>query len=137
MPLDAITSVPPPVNEPVRTYAPGSRERTTLEARIKEMAADSAELTVTIGGEQRLGEGEPINVVQPHRHAAMLGTMQQATQADYRQAIDSSLEAAKAWRALSFDDRAAVFLRAADLLAGPWRDTINAATMLGQSKTPV
>src|SRR4051794_20850611 len=137
MPLDAVTSVPPPANEPVRTYAPGSRERSTLEARIKEMAAETVELTVTIGGEQSPGQGAPINVVQPHRHSAVLGTMQQATADDYRAAVDAALGAAKSWRALSFDDRAAVFLRAADLLAGPWRDTINAATMLGQSKTPV
>jgi 1-pyrroline-5-carboxylate dehydrogenase len=137
MPLDAVTSVPPPANEPVRTYAPGSRERSTLEARIKEMAAEPVELTVTIGGEQRLGSGEPIDVVQPHRRSAVLGTMQQSTPDEVRGAVTAALDAASAWRDLSFDDRAAVLLRAADLLAGPWRDTINAATMLGQSKTPV
>src|SRR5436190_3945717 len=137
MPLDAVTTVPQPVNEPVHTYAPGRRERASLEGRIKELAADPVELTLTIGGEQRLGSGEPMDVVQPHRRAAVLGTMQQATTDDIRKAVEASTEAAATWRELSFDDRAAVFLRAADLLAGPWRDTINAATMLGQSKTPV
>ncbi|MFL6240080.1 MAG: L-glutamate gamma-semialdehyde dehydrogenase [Actinomycetes bacterium] len=135
--MDAVTSVPPPANEPVRTYAPGSRERTTLEARIKEMAAEAIPLTMTVGGDERLGQGPPIDVVQPHRHSAVLGTMQQATSEDYRAAVDAASAAAQTWRELSFDDRAAIFLRAADLLAGPWRDTVNAATMLGQSKTPV
>jgi 1-pyrroline-5-carboxylate dehydrogenase len=137
MPLDAVTAVPLPANEPVHSYAPGTRERATLEARIKEMAAEPVELTLTIGGQQRLGAGDPMDVVQPHRRTAVLGTMQQATSTDVRQAVDASLSAAHGWRELSFDDRAAVFLRAADLLAGSWRDTINAATMLGQSKTPV
>src|SRR5438552_473774 len=135
MPLDAVTTVPPPVNEPVHTYAPGSRERASLEGRIKELGADPVDLTLTIGGEQRLGSGEPMDVVQPHRRSAVLGTMQQATTEDIRKAVEASIDAAATWRNLSFDDRAAVFLRAADLLAGPWRDTVNAATMLGQSKT--
>src|SRR4051794_10342033 len=137
MPLDAVTAVPSPANEPVHSYAPGSRERTSLEARIKEMAAEPVELTLTAGGEQRLGGGTHIQVVQPHRRTAVLGTMQQATTDDVSSAVTAALDAAPAWRALSFDDRAAVLLRAADLLAGPWRDTINAATMLGQSKTVV
>jgi 1-pyrroline-5-carboxylate dehydrogenase len=137
MPLDAVTAVPLPANEPVHSFAPGTKERTSLEARLKEMAAEPIDLPVTIGGEQRMGGGEPINVVQPHRHAAVLGTMHQATRDDVRGAVDAALAAAPGWRSLSFDDRAAVLLRAADLLAGPWRDTINAATMLGQSKTVV
>jgi 1-pyrroline-5-carboxylate dehydrogenase len=137
MPLDAVTAVPLPGNEPVHSYAPGSKERASLEARIKEMAAEPVELPITIGGEQRMGGGEAMDVVQPHRHAAVLGTMQQATTDDVRGAVDAAVAAAPAWRGLSFDDRAAVLLRAADLLAGPWRDTINAATMLGQSKTVV
>jgi 1-pyrroline-5-carboxylate dehydrogenase len=135
--MDAVTSVPLPANEPVHSYGPGTRERSSLEARIKELAAEPVELTVTIAGKQRLGGGTPIEVVQPHRRHSVLGTMQQGTTEDYRAAVDASLAAAQQWRELSFDDRAAVFLRAADLLAGPWRDTINAATMLGQSKTPI
>ncbi|MGI8681072.1 MAG: L-glutamate gamma-semialdehyde dehydrogenase, partial [Mycobacteriales bacterium] len=133
--MDAITSVPNPANEPVRSYAPGSRERASLEARLKEMGAESIELTQTIGGEARLGGGERIDVVQPHRHEAVLGTLGSSTGDDVAAAIASAQAAAPGWRALSFDDRAAVFLKAADLLAGPWRDSVNASTMLGQSKT--
>ncbi|MFC0626615.1 L-glutamate gamma-semialdehyde dehydrogenase [Kribbella deserti] len=134
--MDAVTAVPTPVNEPVRTYAPGSPERASLEAKLKEFnAAGPIELTCTIGGEQRLGGGARIDVVQPHKHKHVLGTLGNATKADGQAAVDAALAAAPAWRSLSFDDRAAVFLKAADLLAGPWRDTLNAATMLGQSKT--
>jgi 1-pyrroline-5-carboxylate dehydrogenase len=133
--MDAVTNVPMPVNEPVRTYAPGSRERATLEARLKELASERIDLPMTIGGRQRMGGGAPIDVVQPHNRRAVLGTLHDATSDDARDAIDAALAAAPEWRAMSFDDRAAVFLKAADLLAGPWRDTLNAATMLGQSKT--
>jgi len=133
--VDAVTSVPPPVNEPIRGYAPGSAERASLEARLKELAADPIDLPMTVGGQSQLGGGEPIDVVQPHRHAAVLGTTRDTTAADVQAAVDAALAAAPAWRSTSYDDRAAVLLRAAELLAGPWRDTLNAATMLGQSKT--
>jgi 1-pyrroline-5-carboxylate dehydrogenase len=134
--VNGISSVPVPVNEPIRTYAPGSKERTSLEARLKELAAaDPVELTMTIGGQQRVGGGEPIDTIQPHRRAHVLGTMRNATQHDAQAAVDAALEAAPEWAAMSYDARAAVLLKAADLLAGPWRDTLNAATMLGQSKT--
>jgi 1-pyrroline-5-carboxylate dehydrogenase len=134
--LDAVTNPPLPVNEPVRNYAPGSKERAGLEARLKELAAaDPVDLTMTVAGEQRGGSGEPIEVVMPHRHASVLGRTRNATAADVQAAVDAALAAAPAWRDLPFDERAAVFLRAADLLAGPWRDTINGSTMLGQSKT--
>jgi 1-pyrroline-5-carboxylate dehydrogenase len=133
--VDAVTSVPLPVNEPIRMYAPGSPERASLETRLTELAATPIDLTMTIDGEQRPGRGEPIEVVQPHRHAAVLGTTHDATHADVQAAVDAALAAAPAWRATSYDDRAAVLLRAAELLAGPWRDTLNGATMLGQSKT--
>jgi 1-pyrroline-5-carboxylate dehydrogenase len=133
--MDAVTNVPPPVNEPVLDYAPGSSERIELEARLKQMAADQVELTMAVGGEHRLGGGEPIEVVQPHRRQAKLGALANATADDVRQAIDAAAAAAASWQRMSFDDRAAIFLKAADLLAGPWRATLNAATMLGQSKT--
>ncbi len=133
--MDASTSVPPPVNEPVRSYAPGSPERASLQARVEELAATPVELTMTIDGVQQPGSGEAVDVVQPHRHAAVLGTLHDASRADVQSAVDGALAAAPAWRELSFDDRAAVLLRAADLLAGPWRDTLNAATVLGQSKS--
>jgi 1-pyrroline-5-carboxylate dehydrogenase len=133
--MDAVTRVPAPHNEPVLTYAPGSAERAALEARLPELAAETLELTSTIGGRQRMASGEKFEVVQPHRHAAVLGTSAHATHADAEEAVRCAKEAAPAWADLSFDDRAAVFLKAADLLAGPWRQTLNAATMLGQSKT--
>jgi 1-pyrroline-5-carboxylate dehydrogenase len=133
--MDAISNVPAPVNERVLGYAPGSAERAALEARIKELAGASLDLTMTIGGEQRPGSGAPIDVVQPHNKSAVLGRTHEASGQDVQAAIDAALAAAPAWRALSFDDRAAIFLKAADLLAGPWRATLNAATILGQSKS--
>jgi 1-pyrroline-5-carboxylate dehydrogenase len=133
--MDAVTHPPEPVNERVRDYAPGSPERASLEARVKELAAERVELTATIDGEQRMAGGDRFDVVQPHRHAAVLGTTAQATNDGVRQAVDAALRAAPAWRDLPYDERAAVILRAAERLAGPWRDTLNAATMLGQSKS--
>ncbi|WP_354644941.1 L-glutamate gamma-semialdehyde dehydrogenase [Kitasatospora camelliae] len=133
--MDAVTEVPAPANEPVHGYAPGSPERARLLAKLDELAAEPVDLTMTIGGARRLGGGERIDVVQPHHHAARLGVLGNATHADAQAAVDAALAAAPGWRSLSFDDRAAVFLRAADLLAGPWRETLAAATMLGQSKT--
>jgi 1-pyrroline-5-carboxylate dehydrogenase len=133
--MDAITHPPVPVNEPVRGYAPDSPERRSLVAKLSELATGGIELPMTIAGVQRMGTGEAIDVVQPHRHAAVLGTTAQASAADVEAAVEAALSAAPAWRDLPFDERAAVFLRAADLLATTWRDTLNAATMLGQSKT--
>jgi 1-pyrroline-5-carboxylate dehydrogenase len=133
--LDAVTVPPTPVNEPVRSYAPGSAERASLETRLKELAADRIDLPMTIGGEQRMGSGARVDVVQPHNRGAVLGTLGDATGDDVRAAVDAAKAAAADWRSMAFDDRAAILLKAADLLAGPWRDTLNAATMLGQSKT--
>jgi 1-pyrroline-5-carboxylate dehydrogenase len=135
--MDAVTQVPAPVNEPVLDHAPGSSERARLESRLEELAAEQLDLTATIGGEQRPGGGAEIAVVQPHRHAHVLGVLRNATHEDATAAIAAAADAAAGWRSLSFDDRAAVFLKAADLLAGPWRETLNAATMLGQSKTAI
>ncbi|MEO8889881.1 MAG: L-glutamate gamma-semialdehyde dehydrogenase, partial [Jatrophihabitantaceae bacterium] len=133
--MDAITHPPVPVNEPVRTYAPGSAESTSLAAELQALSADRAELTMTVGGVQRMAGGDRLPVVSPHRHSLVLGETAQATVGDVQSAIGAALSAAPAWRELPFDERAAVFLRAADLLSGPWRDRLNAATMLGQSKT--
>ena len=134
--MDAVTNVPAPVNEPVRQYQPGSQDRAVLESKIKELAGEQAELTMTIGGQRRMGGGEQVSVVQPHNHRHVLGRLGNATDADVAAAIGAAAAAAPAWRALSFDDRAAILLKAAGLLAGPWRATINAATILGQSKSP-
>jgi 1-pyrroline-5-carboxylate dehydrogenase len=133
--MDAVTNVPPPVNEPIRQYPPGSTDRAGLEHKIKELAGDRAELTMIIGGQRRAGEGEPADVVAPHNHRQVLGSLRNATDADVAAAIGAAAAAAPGWRALSFDDRAAILLKAAELLAGPWRATINAATVLGQSKS--
>ncbi|GGU44814.1 1-pyrroline-5-carboxylate dehydrogenase [Streptomyces albospinus] len=133
--MDAVTQVPVPVNEPVHSYAPGSPERFRLEAKLKELAGNPIELPMTIGGRRRMGGGERFDVVQPHHHSARLGTYANATVQDAQDAVDAALAAAPAWREMAFDDRAAIILKAADLLAGPWRETMAAATMLGQSKT--
>ena len=135
--MDAVTRVPMPVNEPVLDYAPETSERAQVQLRLAEIAAERHELTCTIGGDQKLGGGEEIDVVEPHRHSHVLGTMRNATTADAQAAIDAATEAAPGWRALSYDDRAAIFLTAAELLSGPWRQTLNAATVLGQSKSVV
>ena len=133
--MDALFTVPEPRNEPVGTYAPGSPERGTLQRRLAELAAERLELTMTIDGTQRMGGGPAIDVVQPHRHRHVLGVTHNATNDDAAAAVAAAKRAAPMWRALPFEERAAIFLRAADLLAGPWRDTLNGATMLGQSKT--
>ena len=134
--MDAVSRTPVPVNEPVRQYQPGSHERAALESKIKELAGQRAELTMTIAGRQQMPDGEKINVVQPHSYRHVLGEYGQASDVDVAAAIYAAKQAAPGWRALSFDDRAAIFLKAAELLAGPWRATVNAATVLGQSKSP-
>uniref|UniRef100_UPI00084C32B4 L-glutamate gamma-semialdehyde dehydrogenase n=1 Tax=Streptomyces niveus TaxID=193462 RepID=UPI00084C32B4 len=133
--MDAVTQVPTPVNEPVHGYAPGSPERARLEAKLKELADHPVDLPMTIGGHKRMGGGERFDVVQPHNHRAVLGTYGNATVKDAQDAVDAALAAAPGWRAMAFDDRAAIILRAAELLSGPWRETLAASTMLGQSKT--
>jgi 1-pyrroline-5-carboxylate dehydrogenase len=133
--MDAITEVPMPTNEPVHEYAPASAERERLTAAIDQLTAEPVDLPHVIGGKCRVGSGERIDVVQPHRHSARLGTLTNATEADASAAMEAALAAKPGWEATPFDERAAVFLRAADLLAGPWREKLAAATMLGQSKT--
>src|SRR3954470_5161858 len=133
--MDAATRVPAPVNEPVLDYAPGSSERGALERRLPELTAVPLDLTHTIGGREVEGDGKPLDVVQPHARRSVLGTLRNATTDDARAAVDAALAAGPAWRAVPFDERAAVFLKAAELLSGPWRYTLNGATMLGQSKT--
>ncbi|MFG1608674.1 L-glutamate gamma-semialdehyde dehydrogenase [Actinoplanes sp. NPDC049265] len=133
--MDAQISVPVPHNEPVRGYAPGSPERASLQARVDAMKGDRLDLTMTVGGKQSMGGGERIDVVQPHRRHDVLGETGNATKADAAAAVEAARTAAPGWRALPYSERAAVFLRAAELLAGGWRDTLNAATILGQSKS--
>ncbi|MGH3372004.1 MAG: L-glutamate gamma-semialdehyde dehydrogenase, partial [Nocardioidaceae bacterium] len=133
--MDAITHPPAPVNEPNLGYAPGSPERAELERELAVQESRQLDLTATIGGVKKMGGGREIPVVQPHDHQHVLGVLKNSTQADAKAAVAAAQEAAPGWRAMSLDDRAAVLLKAADLLAGPWRQRVNAATMLGQSKT--
>jgi 1-pyrroline-5-carboxylate dehydrogenase len=134
--MDAMADVPVPVNEAVLGYAPGSKERAGIESALKRMSGDDPiELTATIDGVSRPASGDAFSVAMPSDHAHILGRSANATQDDASQAIEAALAAAPGWAELGFEQRAAVFLRAADLLAGSWRDTVNAATMLGQGKT--
>jgi len=122
-------------NEPVRAYPPGSAECESLHRRIAELEKEQHELTLTIGGERRMAGGDRFDVIQPHNRRHKLGESAQATPEDVASAVRAAKQAAPCWRDLPFDERAVIFLRAADLLAGSWRDTLNAATMLGQSKS--
>jgi 1-pyrroline-5-carboxylate dehydrogenase len=135
--MDAITRVPEPVNEPILQYAPGSAERADLEAALVDLGSAQVDLTSAIGGKRVMASGERIDVVEPHARHHVLGTTAQGTREDAAAAVAAAGAAASDWRELAFDDRAAVLLKAADLLAGPWRARVNAATMLGQSKTAI
>jgi 1-pyrroline-5-carboxylate dehydrogenase len=126
--------VPLPVNEPVRSYAPGTSERASLKARLKTMAGEKIDMPLIIGGKE-VKSGECGRAVMPHDHAHVLGDYHKATEKHVLQAVDAAQKAQKEWASWSFGDRAAVLLKAAELLTTSWRDTINAATMLGQSKT--
>lgn len=134
--MDAVTTPPAPTNEPNLTYAPGTPEREALTTEIAKLEKKQKNLRAYIGGRWKAGGGVEVQVVQPHDHQHVLGTLKCATQADARAAIKAAGEAAPGWRDMDFDDRAAIMLKAADLLAGPWRQRLNAATVLGQSKTP-
>jgi 1-pyrroline-5-carboxylate dehydrogenase len=125
---------PTPVNEPIRSYAPGSAERASLQARLAAMAGERTEMPLVIGGEDVCG-GRTEPVTMPHRTGHVLGMVHWAGQPEVARAIGAAAAAWPDWSRLPWTERAAVFLRAADLLSGPWRDTLNAATMLGQSKT--
>src|SRR3954462_9696451 len=103
--MDAATHPPTPTNETVRAYPPGSAERASLEARLKELAGDPAELTITVGGRAPMARGDPLAVVQPPRPSAVLGPAAQATAADVAEAVQAALAAGPDWRALPFDER--------------------------------
>jgi 1-pyrroline-5-carboxylate dehydrogenase len=125
---------PAPYNEPVKSYAPGSPEREGLRVRLEELQAEQLELPLVIGGEE-VRTGDTFEAVQPHKRSHLLATVHQGGEAEVQRAIAAAGEAWKDWSRTPWEERAAVMLRAADLLAGPWRATLNAATMLGQSKT--
>ena len=126
--------VPRPENDPNLSYAPGTPARTELKARLKQMAAETVDIPIIIGGKEcRTGATE--KVVMPHKHGHVLGNFHKAGAEHVSQAAEAAVKARKEWSSWSFDDRAAVFLRAAELLTTTWRSTVVAATMLGQSKT--
>ncbi len=134
MTIAADAKPPVPENEPVLGYAPGSPERDELKARLATMAGEEIEIPLIIGG-QEVRTGDTVEAVMPHDHKHVLATWHRAGAREAEMAIRTAREAWRNWSSWSFEDRAAVFLRAADLLAGPRRQTLNAATMLGQSKT--
>ena len=129
-----VRRVPRPENDPNLTYAPGTPARAELKARLKTMAEETVDIPIIIGGKE-IRTGTTEKSVMPHRHGHVLGNFHKATPDHVRQAVEAALCARKEWSSWSFDDRAAVFLRAAELLTTTWRSTIVAATMLGQSKT--
>jgi len=128
-------TVPPPRNEPVRLYPPGSAERRALRGALADLVAAPRPLPMVVGGREVRAAGDPFPVRAPHDHALVLGEGHRATEQDVSDAIGAALAARPAWAAAPWETRAAVMLRAAELLAGPWRDRLNAATMLGQSKS--
>ncbi|MCB2203328.1 L-glutamate gamma-semialdehyde dehydrogenase [bacterium] len=131
---NAYFKVPEPVNEPIKAYAPGSAEKAELKAKMAEMKATQIDVPLIIGGEE-IRTGDTAEMRIPHEHGHVLGTYHRAGEKEVAMAVEAALEAQKAWAVMPWEQRVAIFLKAADLLAGPWRATINAATMLGQSKT--
>jgi 1-pyrroline-5-carboxylate dehydrogenase len=129
-----IFRTPPAVNEPIKSYAPGSPEREELKRRLAELEAERLDIPCVIGGED-VRTGDTVQAVEPHRKEHVLADVHQAGPAEVERAIKASADAWHDWSRTPWEERAAVFLRAAELLAGPWRSTLNAATMLNQSKT--
>ena len=132
--FNGIRPVPPPLNEPVKAYAPGSPERAELKTRLQGMAQVRTHIPLIIGGRE-VKSGETGKAVMPHDHAHVLADWQKAGAEHVTQAIEAAAAAHRDWSRWPWEDRAAVFLKAAELLATTWRATVNAATMLGQSKT--
>ncbi len=132
--MNGITTVPAPVNEPVRSYAPGTPERDELKAELEAQAGRVVDIPLVIGGEE-IRTGDTRDVVMPHAHGHVIAHVHRAGPGEIERAVGAAEQAWHDWAASPWEDRVAVFLRAADLLAGPWRSRINAATMLGQSKT--
>lgn len=130
---NAIFQVPKAVNEPVLSYKPGSSERATLKATLAELKKTVADIPMFIGG-KRVSTGDKVAIHPPHELSHTLGHYHQGGAEHVQMAIDAALQAKPAWEAMPWEERAAIFLKAADLLAGPYRAKMNAATMLCQSK---
>src|SRR5215471_12476181 len=126
--------VPVPVNDPILSYAPGTAERKNLKAKLAAMSSEQIEIPLVIGGKE-IRTGDTGTQVMPHRHGHVLATWHKAGPREVEQAIKAATEARREWASWNFEDRASVFLRVAELLASTWRSTINASTMLNQSKT--
>jgi 1-pyrroline-5-carboxylate dehydrogenase len=134
MSTHAISRVPEPFNEPVRSYAPGSPEREELRLRLQQLESEQLDIPLVIGGEE-VRTGDTFDAVEPHDRAHVLGTVHKGGAKEVERAIAAAAAAAEDWSRTPWEERATIFLRAAELLSGPWRQTLNAATMLGQSKT--
>ncbi|HKN63862.1 MAG TPA: L-glutamate gamma-semialdehyde dehydrogenase [Gaiellaceae bacterium] len=134
MSTHGIFRVPEPHNEPVLGYAPGSPERDELRRRLDELSSQRLDIPLVIGGED-VETGDTFEAVMPHRRSHVLADVHKGGAAEVERAVAAAADAWEDWSRTPWEDRAAVFLRAAELLAGPWRQTLNAATMLGQSKT--
>jgi len=132
--MNGVFRVPQPTNEPIRAYAPGSPEKRSLKAKVAEMRGREIEIPLVIGGEE-VRTGKLGTCIMPHNHGHVLARYHKAGKTEVEKAIAAAREAHRSWSHMPWYDRAAIFLRAADLLAGPFRDEANAATMLGQSKT--
>ena len=132
--MNGIVQIPEPANEPIRDYAPGSAERASLKKRLDEMLGEEVDIPAIIGGAE-VRSGNTLDVICPHDHGHKLGVCHQVTESDVADAVKAARTAWHEWSEMGWESRAAVFLKAAELLSGPWRDTINAATMLDQSKT--
>ncbi|MGE3345474.1 MAG: L-glutamate gamma-semialdehyde dehydrogenase [Vicinamibacterales bacterium] len=132
--ISAVRRVPPAVNEPVKSYAPGTPERAELKARLASMATERVDIPLIIGGKE-IRTGKTGQSVMPFDHGHVLADFHMASPEHVQQAIDASIAARREWANWPWEDRAAVIMKAADLLAGPWKATLNAATMLGQAKT--
>lgn len=132
---NAIAQIPTPSNETILSYAPGSPERESLRKRLDELKSETIEIPAFIGGKE-VRTGNTMEVTAPHDHGRTLAVVHLCGEKETAQAIEAALEARREWSGMDWQDRAAIFLKAADLLAGPWRDILNGSTMLGQSKNP-
>lgn len=131
---NTIAQTPQPVNEPVKGYAPGSAERASLEAELARQYDEVVEIPCVVNGRREF-TGDTVPVTMPCEHGHVLANLHLATPALVEEGVQAALSARKAWTGLPYEERCAVLLRAAERLAGPWRDRLNASTMLGQGKT--
>jgi len=132
--MNGTPAIPPPVNEPVLTYAPGTPERAALKAELERQSNLVVDVPLIINGEE-VRTGDTFDVVMPHSHGHVIARAHKAGPEETQRAVDSAIAMQDEWSSMRWEDRAAIFLKAADLLAGPWRQVLNASTMLGQSKT--